>query len=100
VLDELAEIPIVVGYKIDGKRIEEIPAQDSGYRKIEPILATLPGWQENTFGTTEHDKLPKKAQDYLRFIQKESEAKIGMVSTGPDRTHTIFIDEFAAFLKK
>jgi len=100
VLDELAEIPIVVGYKIDGKRIEEIPAQDSGYRKIEPILATLPGWQENTFGTTDHDKLPKKAQDYLRFIQKESEAKIGMVSTGPDRTHTIFVDEFAAFLKK
>jgi adenylosuccinate synthase len=99
VLDELAEIPVVVGYKIDGKTIEEIPAQDSGYRKIEPILETLPGWQEITFGTTEHDKLPKKAQDYLRFIQKESGAKIGMVSTGPDRGHTIFVDEFSAILK-
>jgi len=98
VLDELAEIPIVVGYKIDGKVVEEMPAQDSGYRKIEPIITTLPGWQENTFGTTEHDKLPKKAQDYLRFMQKESDAKIGMVSTGPDRDHTIFIDEFSAML--
>ena len=100
VLDELAEIPVVVGYKIDGKVIEEIPAQDSGYRKIEPITTILPGWQQETFGTTEHDKLPKKAQDYLRFIQKESDATIGMVSTGPDRDHTIFVDEFAALLKE
>jgi adenylosuccinate synthase len=99
VLDELAEIPVVVGYKIDGKTIEEIPPQDSGYRKIEPILANFPGWQEITFGTTEHDKLPKKAQDYLRFIQQESGAKIGMVSTGPDRGHTIFVDEFSAVLE-
>jgi adenylosuccinate synthase len=100
VLDELAEIPVVVGYKIDGKVIEEIPAQDSGYRKIEPIIQTLPGWQQVTFGTTDHDKLPQKAQDYLRFIQKESGAKIGMVSTGPDRGQTIFVDEFSAMLQK
>jgi adenylosuccinate synthase len=99
VLDELAEIPVVTGYKIDGKVIEEMPAQDSGYRKIEPVITTFPGWQQNTFGTTEHDKLPKKAQEYLRFLQKESEATIGMVSTGPDRDHTIFVDSFSAFLK-
>ena len=99
VLDELAEIPVVTGYKLDGKVVEEIPAQDSGYRKIEPVITTLPGWQENTFGTTEHDKLPKKAQDYLRFLQKESGSTIGMVSTGPDRDHTIFVDEFTSFLK-
>ncbi len=100
VLDELAEIPIVVGYKIDGKAVEEIPAQDSGYRKIEPIFKTLPGWQEVTFGITEHDKLPSKARDYLRFVQQESEATIGMVSTGPDRDHTIFVDEFSTMLKR
>ena len=84
--------------KSTAKPIEEIPAQDSGYRKIEPIIQTFPGWQQNTFGTVEHDKLPQKAQHYLRFIQKESGAKIGMVSTGPDRDHTIFVDEFSAFL--
>ena len=99
VLDELAEIPVVTGYRIDGKAVEEVPPQDSGYRRIEPILRTLPGWRQNTFGTTEHCKLPEKAQDYLRFIQKESGATIGMVSTGPDRDHTICIDEFAAMLK-
>jgi adenylosuccinate synthase len=99
VLDELAEIPVVTGYKIDGKVIEEMPAQDSGYRKIEPVITTFPGWQTNTFGTTEHDKLPKKAQEYLRFLQKESDATIGMVSTGPDRDHTIFVDAFSTYLK-
>ena len=99
VLDELAEVPIVTGYRIDGKLTEEIPAQDAGFRKIEPVITHLPGWQESTFGITDHDRLPKKAQEYLRFVQRESNATIGMVSTGPDREHTIFIDEFCAILK-
>lgn len=100
VLDELETIPVCVGYKIDGKRTEEIPAQDSGYRKIEPIYENLPGWRESTEGITEHDKLPKKAQDYLRFVQKETEAKIAMVSTGPDREQTIWVSDFTAALRR
>lgn len=99
VLDELATIPVCVGYRIDGKRTDEAPAQDSGYKKIEPIYETMPGWQESTEGITDHDKLPKKAQDYLRFIQKESGAKIGMVSTGPERDQTVFVDAFSKALK-
>jgi adenylosuccinate synthase len=100
VLDELAEIPVVTGYRIDGKAVEEIPPQDAGYRRIEPIIHTLPGWQQNTFGTTEYCKLPQKMKDYLSFVEKESGAKIGMMSTGPDRDHTICVDAFAAVLKK
>ncbi|MGC2211228.1 MAG: adenylosuccinate synthetase, partial [Candidatus Korobacteraceae bacterium] len=61
---------------------------------------TLPGWQQNTYGTTEYAKLPKKAQEYLSFVQKESAANIGMISTGPDRDHTIFVPEFSAILRK
>ncbi len=99
VLDGLKQVPVCVGYIIDGKRTEEIPAQDSGYRKIEPVYENFPGWSESTAGITEHDKLPKKAQDYLKFVQKESGAKIGMVSTGPDRDQTVWVDEFTATLK-
>ncbi len=99
VLDELSELPVVIGYKIDGKAVEEVPPQDAGFRKIEPIIRTLPGWRQNTFGITEYCKLPQKAQEYLRFVQKESSANIGMISTGPDREHTICLDEFAAVLK-
>jgi adenylosuccinate synthase len=100
VLDELEKVPVCVGYNVDGKRADEIPAQDSGYKKLEPVYEYFPGWQTPTVGIVEHDKLPQKAQDYLRFVQKESGAKIGMVSTGPDRDQTIWVDEFTAVLKK
>ena len=99
VLDELAKIPVCVGYKIDGKATEEIPAQDSGFKKIEPIYREFDGWQTSTEGITDHDKLPAKAQEYLRFLQKETEAKIAMVSTGPDRDQTVWVDEFVTALK-
>ncbi len=98
VLDDLAEVPICVGYKINGKKTEEIPSQDSGYSKIEPIYEKFPGWQTPTVGITEYDKLPQKAKEYLQFVQKESGAKIGMISTGPDREQTMLVDEFAALL--
>jgi len=98
VLDEMEKIPVCVAYKINGKKTDEIPAQISGYEKIEPIFESLPGWNTPTAGITVHDKLPKKAQDYLRYLQKESGAKIGMVSTGPDRDQTIFVDEFTTMI--
>jgi adenylosuccinate synthase len=99
VLDTLAEIPVCVGYKIDGKTTDEAPAQASGYEKIETIYRNLPGWQTKTEGITDYEKLPRQAREYLAFVEKEAEAKVGMISTGPDRDHTIFVDEFATELK-
>jgi adenylosuccinate synthase len=98
VLDDLAEIPICVGYKINGKKVEEIPPQDSGYAKIEPIYERFPGWQTATAGVTHYDKLPNHAKEYLQFVQKESGARIGMISTGPDREQTMFVEDFAGLL--
>jgi adenylosuccinate synthase len=99
VLDDLAEIPICVGYRIDGKETQEIPAQASGYEKIEPIYAKLPGWHCETYGIAEYDRLPAKAKSYLEFVEKESGAKVGIISTGPDREQTVFIDEFSRALE-
>jgi adenylosuccinate synthase len=99
VLDELAEIPVCVGYKIDGKATSEAPAQASGYEKIECIYTELPGWQTSTEGITEYAMLPKAAREYLAFVEKEAGAKVGMISTGPDRNHTILVDEFVSELK-
>ena len=98
VLDELEEIPVCVGYKIDDKKTSEVPAQDSGFKKIECVYRTLKGWRTSTRGTTKLSKLPKAAQAYLTFVEKESNAKIGMVSTGPDREETILSDGFASKL--
>jgi len=99
VLDDLAEIPVCVGYKIDGQATVEAPAQASGYEKIECVYEKLPGWKTSTEGVTHFEKLPKRAQAYLAFVEKESGAKVGMISTGPDRDHTILVDEFITGLK-
>ena len=99
VMDECAEIPVCTGYKIDGKMTDVIPADMRGFESIQPIYTTLKGWNTSTEGITEFDKLPTQAQDYLRFLEKESGAKIGMVSTGPDRDQTMTLPEFAETLE-
>ena len=58
----------------------------------------MPGWSTPTQGITDLNKLPKAAREYLSFIEKESGATIGMVSTGPGRNETMFTDEFLAKL--
>jgi len=98
VLDDLVEIPVCVGYKVDGKETQEIPAQASGYEKIEPIYTKLPGWHCETYGINEYDRLPAKAKSYLEFVEKQTGAKVGIVSTGPDREQTVFIEQFTRTL--
>src|SRR6516225_7774361 len=78
VLDELAEIPVCVGYDIDGKVTDEIPADVYGLEKIKPRYTTLKGWRQPTDGITEFDQLPKAAQEYLHFQEQENRARIGM----------------------
>jgi len=99
VLDELAEIPVCVSYKVNGKQSEEIPAEASGWDKIECVYRKMPGWRTSTQGISELKSLPRAAQDYLAFVEKESGARIGIVSTGPGREQTIFVEEFEDELK-
>jgi adenylosuccinate synthase len=98
VLDELDEIPICIGYRIDGEKVDTIPADVSGLEKIEPVYTKRKGWKCSTEGITSFDQLPSIAQDYLRFLEEESDTKIGMVSTGPDRAQTILLPDFAVAL--
>jgi adenylosuccinate synthase len=98
VLDEIAEIPVCVAYKLDGKPTDEVPAEDSEFAKIECVYRKLPGWQRSTHGITKLEKLPKAAREYLAFLEKETGTRIGVISTGPEREQTIFSDEFARHL--
>ena len=98
VLDSLAEIPVCVGYEIDGKFTDEIPADVQGLESIKPQYTTMKGWRESTEGITEFEKLPLAAREYLRFQERECGARIGMVSTGPDRDQTMVLPEFAEAL--
>jgi adenylosuccinate synthase len=99
VLDELSEIPVGVGYKIGGKTTEEVPAHASGYEKIDCMYHKLPGWRTSTQGIGQFEKLPRATREYLGFIEKQTGARVGMVSTGPERDQTILTQEFAAELR-
>ncbi len=98
VLDHLTEIPVCVGYKVYGKETAEIPAQACGYEKIECLYRTMPGWATSTQGITTVEGLPKAAREYLSFIEKETSARVGMISTGPDREQTILVPDFVSQL--
>ncbi len=98
VMDQCAEIPVCTHYKVDGKLTDTIPADMRGFDSIEPVYTILKGWNSSTEGITEFSKLPPLAQDYLNFLERESNATIGMVSTGPDRDQTMTLPAFSDLL--
>ena len=98
VLDALDEIPVCTGYRIDGQLSDTIPADVDGIEQVEPVYAKLKGWKTSTEGAPNFAALPQAAQDYLRFLEAESGARIGMVSTGPDRDQTMTLPGFAEAL--
>ena len=89
VLDGLAEVKLCVGYMVDGVRHDLLPRGADEVAMCEPIYETFTGWTESTYGVTEWDKLPAAAQAYLNRIEEVCGVPIAIVSTGPDRIHTI-----------
>ena len=95
VLDTLDEIKVCVGYKLDGKTLESLPAVSQDLRRVEPVYATLPGWKSSTLGMTELSSLPTEARAYVEFLSAQIGTEIGLVSTGPERTQTIVVHDSA-----
>jgi adenylosuccinate synthase len=96
ILDPLAEIPVGVSYELDGKAISGFPAQTELLERVKVCYRTMPGWQQPTFGIKEYEKLPVKAQDYLKFLADQVGVPIIMVSTGPGREQTIWLQQSRA----
>jgi adenylosuccinate synthase len=95
VLDALDEIKVCVGYKLDGKELDSLPSVSQELRGVEPIYARLPGWKKSTLGTTEMSQLPDEARRYVEFLSAQIGVEIGLVSTGPERTQTIIVQDSA-----
>ncbi|MFN3295763.1 adenylosuccinate synthase [Caldimonas sp.] len=91
VLDGLDEIKICVGYELAGQRIDILPLDADDIVNCRPVYETLPGWKDSTAGITQWDRLPANARAYLERMQAHIGAPIDMVSTGPDREHTILL---------
>lgn len=97
VLDGLTELKLCVGYKLDGETIDLLPMGADEIERCEPIYETLAGWSESSVGVTQYDALPKNAQIYLNRIQEITGVPIHVISTSPDRDHTIKLcDPFQA----
>ena len=88
VLGYLDEIPICVGYEIDGKVTKDFPTT-SELEKAKPVLKVLPGWKCDIRGIKNYEDLPEACRNYVETIEKEIEAPITMVSNGPGRHEII-----------
>jgi adenylosuccinate synthase len=91
VLDGLDEIKVCVGYELGGKQIDILPLDADDIAACRPVYETFPGWKETTAAITQWDRLPLNARRYLERVQQFIGAPIDMVSTGPDRDHTILL---------
>lgn len=91
VLDGLSELKLCVGYKLDGETIDILPMGADEIARCEPIYETLPGWSESSVGVTRYENLPANAQAYLKRIAEATGVPIHVVSTSPDRDHTILL---------
>lgn len=89
VLGYLDELPICIGYEIDGKVTKDFPTT-AKLRKAKPVYTKLPGWKCEIRGIKNYEELPKECRDYVEFIEKEIGVPITMVSNGPGRDEIIY----------
>ncbi|MGH8426882.1 MAG: adenylosuccinate synthase [Gammaproteobacteria bacterium] len=93
VLDELDSIRIAVAYRHDGVELKDAPIGCEAYASAEPVYIDLPGWQSSTVGITRYTDLPPNARAYLEKIEELAGVPLAMISTGPDRAHTIVLHD-------
>ena len=93
VLDDLEEISVCVGYRLDGRDVEDLPPLVDDVALLEPRYVKRPGWKAKTTGVTRYEQLPEAARDYVRFLEERVGAPAVLISTGPRREETIWRGE-------
>ena len=89
VLGYLDEIPVCVGYEIDGEVTTDFPTTGK-LEKAKPVLEVLPGWKEDIRGIKKYEDLPEKCRKYIEFVEEQIGFPITMVSNGPGRNDIIY----------
>lgn len=89
VLGYLDELPICVGYEIDGKVTKDFPVT-AELKKAKPVYEKLPGWKCEIKGIRKYEELPENCRKYIEFIEKELGVPVTMVSNGPGREDIIY----------
>jgi adenylosuccinate synthase len=91
VLDGLKELKLCTGYMLDGELTDILPMGADDIARCEPVYETMEGWSDSTVGITQYDQLPTAARLYLQRIEQVTGVPIHVVSTSPDRDHTIMM---------
>ena len=89
VLGYLDEIPVCVGYEVNGEVIRDFPTTNL-LDIAKPVLKVLPGWKCDIRGIKKYEDLPENCRNYIEFIEKELEVPIKIISNGPARSDIIF----------
>ena len=92
VLDGFKEIKICVGYKLGSETLHYFPTSNKKQKEIVPIYEVMDGWGGSIAGIRDFDKLPKEAKDYVKRIEELIDCKIILISTSPERTDTIYLE--------
>ncbi|MDK1490525.1 adenylosuccinate synthase [Sinorhizobium sp. 7-81] len=93
VLDGLDELKICVGYTLDGREIDHLPASQAQQASVKPVYITLEGWKESTVGARSWADLPAQAIKYVRQVEELIGAPVALLSTSPERDDTILVTD-------
>lgn len=92
VLSSFEKINVCIGYELNGKRLKNFPTNVEHLNCVKPIYETLDGWNTDISSCERYEDLPSKTRDYLNFISRYSGIKIDIVSVGPKRKQTFYVN--------
>jgi adenylosuccinate synthase len=97
VLDGFESIRVATGYRLEGEKIDRLPAGEEAQKHVQPIYETLDGWQTSTRGARSWAELPAQAIKYVRYLEELIQSPVTLLSTSPEREDTILMrDPFSA----
>ncbi|RID99511.1 adenylosuccinate synthase [Simplicispira hankyongi] len=91
VLDGLSELKLCTGYELDGAHVDILPMGADDISRCTPVYEVMEGWTQSTVGVTRYEDLPPAARLYLQRIEQVTGVPVAMISTSPDRDHTIMM---------
>lgn len=93
VLDGFDEVKVCVGYRLDGREVDHLPAAQGAQTRVKPIYEVMKGWPESTKGARSWADLPADAIKYVKRLEELIETPVALLSTSPEREDTILVHD-------
>jgi adenylosuccinate synthase len=93
VLDGLEEIKVGIGYELDGRKLDRLPAAEEAQKRVVPVYESFEGWKGTTAGARSWAQLPAQAIKYVKYLEELIECPVALLSTSPERDDTILMKD-------